>query len=220
MRLSSSYSDGTVGKLLASKDTCELAEFLRERHEERYFQPLRLMRDAAGNEAGYGFAMMSLCCLLIETFQCYREGLPTTSGKEWEVLLEIEKRESVPTEYSLEHIPQPQKGAGEAIFKKFFKEPPEQKEFFPNVDGEEFYKSIRCGLLHQALTKNNWTINKTCATVCDPNKQEINRDLFAEALIQSFAAYLTELRSQLRGDALWKNAATKIWWLVRISKKR
>ncbi len=218
MRLSSSYSDDTVEKLLTSKDTCELVEFLRERHEERYFQPLRLMGNAAGNEAGYGFAMMSLCCLLIETFQCYREGLPTTSGKECKVLLEIEKRESVPTEYSLEHIPQPQKGAGEAIFKNFFKE---QKEFFPKVDGKEFYKSIRCGLLHQALTKNNWRIRKNCATLCDPNGQEIDRDLFAEALIRTFAAYLTELRSKSKSwsDDLWQKAARKIWWLVRISKK-
>ncbi len=218
MRLSSSYSDDTVEKLLTSKDTCELVEFLRERHEERYFQPLRLMGNAAGNEAGYGFAMMSLCCLLIETFQCYREGLPTTSGKEWNDLLKIEKRESVPTEYSLKDIPQPQKGAGEAIFKKFFKEPPEQKEFFPNVDGEEFYKSIRCGLLHQALTKNNWTIRKNCATLCDG--QKIDRDLFAKALVQSFAAYLTELRSKSWNDDLWQKAVRKIWWLVRISRRR
>lgn len=214
MRLSSSYSDDTVEKLLTSKDTCELVEFLRERHEERYFQPLRLMGNAAGNEAGYGFAMMSLCCLLIETFQCYREGCPTTSGKEWKDLLEVERKESIPPGYSLTRVT---REAAEAIFWNFFKE---QKEFFPKVDGKEFYKNIRCGLLHQALTKNNWTINKTCATVCDPNKQEINRDLFAEALIRSFAAYLTELRSQSWGDTLWKNAATKIWWLVRISKKR
>ena len=69
-----------VAKWLDAGDTLQLASFLRGRHEARFFGPIECLRKAEDTYGGYGFSMMALCCLLTETIQCYREGMPTTSN--------------------------------------------------------------------------------------------------------------------------------------------
>ena len=65
--------------------------------------------------------MMAAASLMIETFQCFKEGKKDTK----------------------------QRGMGETAFVNFFKE---HKREFPAINGSEFYKNIRCGILHQAQT--------------------------------------------------------------------
>jgi hypothetical protein len=67
-----------VRAALRTKDRAGLIDFIRQRHTERFFDPIQRLRGAERNQQGYGFAMMALCSLLIETIQSYREGLPTT----------------------------------------------------------------------------------------------------------------------------------------------
>jgi len=55
----------------------KLARFIWARHYERFFEPIRIIREHDRGRV-HGFAMMSLCSLLIETLQCYKFGLPTT----------------------------------------------------------------------------------------------------------------------------------------------
>ena len=55
-----------------------LVSFVRKRFEERFFGPIRVLRRAADNSQGYGFAMMSLCSLLVESIESFRLGLPST----------------------------------------------------------------------------------------------------------------------------------------------
>src|SRR6266852_4243364 len=56
----------------------QLVDFLRQRFDDRFFEPIKVLRRAPGNTQGYGFAIMSLCSLLVESIQCFRLGLPST----------------------------------------------------------------------------------------------------------------------------------------------
>jgi hypothetical protein len=60
----------------------DLIKFLHDRYGERFFKPIRLLKDAAGSEQGYGFSIMALCSLLIESVQSYRRGWPSTHREE------------------------------------------------------------------------------------------------------------------------------------------
>jgi hypothetical protein len=49
-----------------------LVSMIQRRYEERFLEPIRNLRSARGHARGYGFAIMALCSLLIESLQSYR----------------------------------------------------------------------------------------------------------------------------------------------------
>lgn len=196
-----------VRTCLHKKDRIGLVAFLKERHEERFFRPIRHLCAAENSQRGFGFAAIALCCLLIEMLQSYWDGLPTTNGREFAYLRNLK---ATPAKYRL-----PAHGSnGKEAFKKFFRR---NKISFHNMSGVVFYRNVRNGLLHQAQTKRGWTIKQKGSSVCDISQRIIFRDNFAENLEQSFNEYLIQL-GQLTWDSRpWQNAARKIWWLVRLS---
>lgn len=212
MELAPYCSDDDVAAWLAAKEATKLAAFLRRRHEARFFNPIEYLRRAPDTYGGYGFSMMALCCLLIETIECYRRGIPTTSKKEWSGLAKIQQKETVLTPFQLPTQGPPK---GSEVFETFFRD---FQSLFPNVDGKAFYENIRNGILHQAQTKGGWTINARGALCAGKN---INRNLFAKALEKAFDSYtagLQEKAEQKTWNKDWENAARKIWWLIRISR--
>ena len=212
IELARGCSLASVARWLDAGLTTKLVEFFRNRHEDRFFGPIDCLMDAAQSHHGYGFSMMSVCCLLVETLQCYREGLPTTSSIEWKELLRIQRNESVPAQYKLPHsLPI----NGKQAFLRFFAR---YKTFFPGIDGGSFYANIRNGLLHQGQTKGGWTIDIQGSMLCDPTSKNIHRNFFARQLRASFNDYLGELRGCSWSDDLWIKAARKTWWLIRLSK--
>jgi hypothetical protein len=167
----------------------ELIQFLRRRFNERFFRPIRVLRTASGNEQGYGFAVMALCSLLVETIQCYRLGLPSTHPRELSDLRSYDP----PAEYD---VPRNERKNGSEVFKAFFVA---EAKRFPNVDGSWFYQGLRNGLLHQAQTKDGWQINTRRLELCDPKKKIIDRDRFAMALEDAFKGYLATLEQHRVG---------------------
>jgi len=141
--------------------------------------------------------------------------MPSTNKKEWRELVSIQNiqnNELVPSNYRLqEGIPK----NGPQVFEQFFRD---FQSSFPNVNGQDFYRDIRNGLLHQAQTKDGWTIDTRGSLVCEPApKKHINRNLFAQALKATFDQYLADLATKHWNDPEWKHAATKVWWLIRTS---
>jgi hypothetical protein len=129
--------------------------FLRERHYERFFEPIRCLIQAEASESGFGFSIISLCCLLIETIECYRLGWPSSSAKELSQLEASPHNLTAPSvEFKLTGPFDSQEFSSERAFINFFDEP-QHRLHFPDLSGkgQDFYKSIRCGLLHQAQTK-------------------------------------------------------------------
>lgn len=206
--LAASWRASKVRSCLRRKDKNSLVQFLRERHQERFFQPIKNLKSAPDTMKGYGFAMMALCALLVETIQSYRDGLPTTYSGE---LARLRNLSGIPAAY---RIPPSLQASGKKTFQRFFRT--YQNQFY-GLGGIRFYKNIRNGLLHQAQTKAGWTLWKQGLHVCDIKQKRIFRDNFAEALEVSFETYLAELNRRDWSSQLWTNAARKIWWLIRLS---
>ncbi len=209
LRLATNWPISKVRSCLRRRDRNGLVQFLQERHDERFFRPIRLLKNAPGNIQGYGFAMMALCALLVETTQSYRDGLPSTFPRDLDRLRNMPR---VPAQYQ---IPSGLRINGKKAFERFFRE---HRNQFPGLTGGRFYKNIRNGLLHQGQTKANWTLSKWGPSVCDAKEKVIYRDKFADQLESDFEDYLAKLQKCGWNHRLWINAARKIWWLIRLSQ--
>ena len=56
--LAAGWRISRVRKSLRTADKAGLIEFIRQRHRERFFEPIEKLRDAPGNVQGYGFAIV------------------------------------------------------------------------------------------------------------------------------------------------------------------
>jgi len=207
IQLARGYPLGGISRLLSTPTAKnKLSDFLVGRYNERYFEPIDLLLCQRRN---YGFAIMSLCCLLAETMECYRKGLPTTSAFEWKKRVKT-INDSAPAEYKITTPIQNSKAA----FIDFFQN---NSTWFPNVDGEQFYYNFRNGLLHQAQTQDGWRI-VTYGETYDVNHKTLNRTKFAKALRQCFDGFVETLRKLEWEDPIWVMTRRKIWWLIELSR--
>ncbi|MGC9993708.1 MAG: hypothetical protein ABSE79_00185 [Terriglobia bacterium] len=191
----------------------DLTSFLRDRYCERFFKPIKLMKDTEGNDQGYGFSIMALCSLLIESLQSYRHGWPCTNKTELERL----NCRHIPAEFEVPTSERPAKLGDE--FSSFFKDV-EWADLFPGVDGSQFYNNIRNGLLHQAQTKDGWRVRKCEQKLWDSDRKVLDRDRFADALKEAWDRYLDKLRTEDWDTDDWKRVRRKIWWLIELSRSR
>jgi hypothetical protein len=77
VKLSSSLTVHRYKELEALGARGELARFIQERFEERYFRPaFDTPRDSK-----HGFALIALGCLVVETLEAFYQGLVNTKGK-------------------------------------------------------------------------------------------------------------------------------------------
>ena len=212
VKLARNWTVKRVRRCLDKNQKHELVRFLDERYRERFFDPITCLRSAENNERGFGFAIMALCCLLIETLECYREGLPTSHPRDLKDLCDgLDKKEI------LKRCGEINPTGSEKVFENFFN-CEKHRDFFPGVNGAMFYEKIRCGLLHQAQTKGGWRIGRR-GSFWDANKNEpgINRDEFCDRLNACFSAFLDELRTNEMTEHPWPNVKQKICWLVETS---
>lgn len=199
-----------VESVLNAPDKDSLVSLIQQRYEERFLEPIRTLRSAPRHFRGYGFAIMALCSLLIESLQSYRYGLPTTHQGEYSSLASL----SPPPEYE---IPITERKSGAQAFKDFFSFGLHQA-LFPGADGEIYYSAIRNGLLHQAQTKVGWKIRIGQSQLWNAHDKVVDRNKFADALTCAFNNYVEELNLASLSDDIWLKARRKIWWLVRLSK--
>ena len=137
----------------------------------RFIDPLdRII--ATDQKDGEGFAIMSILCLLLEHLACWRAGLIYVLGKNDEQLYPYEYNNS------------------SGIFKNFLSQEEPFKFFFTSkTKAYNFYKNVRCGLLHEARTKEEWIIrydsNRREMLWNDAERQSIviNRHSFYAGLI-------------------------------------
>jgi len=199
-----------VQSCLDSPDKDSLVEFVDQRYRERFFEPVEKLMESPSQLQGYGFAIMALCSLLIESLQCYRYGLPTTYEAEYRKSLNAF---NPPANYRIN--PAERKNGKEA-FQDFFSLDI-HKELFPGVDGVVFYNAIRNGLLHQAQTKQGWRIRSGQPSLWNETEKILDRTKFAKSLEAAFAKYIQELKAASWDDDIWLKARRKIWWLLQLS---
>ena len=156
---------------LSSPDWNRAIEILKMRIENRYFEPVDLLIEKEtgkmAKERKYGFTILSIDCLLIETLQAFIEGWKTTKNK------------------------------SEKAFEKFLTTSPSFKKHFSQNMAIQFYKNYRCGILHQAEIQSDslvWSIGPLVQNI--NNKMVINRTEFHKKLKDDFYHYLEQLKDE------------------------
>ncbi|WP_316811347.1 hypothetical protein [Pedobacter heparinus] len=180
-KLSSNVSINDYEALFKVQSKQAIADFIYQRLTERYITP---MENVPG-EFKNGFSIMANCCLLIETYQCFRLGLKDTTLR----------------------------GKGLEVFRDFFDNEPLFGAFIGM--GELFYTNVRCGILHQGETKNGWTISrKYVDPLFDKKTLRINANLFLVALKKTLDNYRNQLINEGWNTVIWQNCHKKIQCII------
>lgn len=101
---------------------------------------------------------------------------------------------------------------GGEIFEDFFGRYGEFKEF--RKLGNEFYSSIRCGILHQAEAQNGWRILRE-GKLYDETKRSINSTIFRRRMKKCLKQYCNELEIAGNGSELWKKFKDKMAYVIQ-----
>lgn len=136
-----------------------------------------------------GFAIMGLCCLLIETLASFREAAvsPPASG---------------PCTYPEGQCIRPQPSGGKLI-REFLQRPSFNGAFADGNVAKDFVRGIRDGILHEAETRH-WVIwrEEPKGRIVERRGERywLNRTAFYQALRHEFQDYLGDLRDSQKAD--------------------
>lgn len=154
-------------------------DMLNDRIRGRYFTPIELLLNADDEkpigERSFGFAILALDCLLVETFQSFIGGAESSNGKSKEIFVRfLTTRPRFRIHFVEENLADEEK---EKLAKKF-------------------YLEYRSGILHQGEIQGDglvWSVGSLIMQL--GNRIVINRTAFHTALKDEFDDYLAQLRS-------------------------
>src|SRR5207302_1438686 len=154
----------------ASNDWKMAVDILERRIVQRFIEPtdhlIRAEDSKPAAERRFGFTILAIDCLLVETLGAFLDGLQDTRGK------------------------------SEAIFCRFLTTRPSFAAEFTADAAKQFYKEFRCGILHQAEIGGDsrvWSVGPLIRV--DGGKIVVNRNKFHETLKTEFQNYLSEIRN-------------------------
>lgn len=158
-------------------------DYYLQRLNLRYLDPIKTLIDNSTYQ-GEGFTVVAIQCTLVEFLESTVEGLRYRYLRRGEVLSQFE--------YS----------SSKSIFVKFLTTRTPFASTFSSDAATDFYANVRCGLLHEACTKQGWRIwgNNSINKIIDVDNKIVYRDNFQEALLIFIQNYKTELlvSSQLK----------------------
>jgi hypothetical protein len=101
-------------------------------------------------------------------------------------------------------------GKSKKAFQLFFGRE-SQFEIFRGVE-DDFWKGIRCGILHQGETAMGWRLNFTnpAGPLFEPNLKRVNVNLFFNEMETTLRDYRDELTASGWDAAIWVNLRTKM----------
>ena len=165
------------------------SEFFRPRLQTRYLGPIETLQRHDTNQ-GEGFSIVTILCTLIEFLES------TVQGKKYRWV--AKDSELGPNEY---------RNSGQ-VFVDFLTNRQPFRQCFTDVNlAWEFYKNVRCSLLHEARTKGGWRI-RACGppkTIADTNLRILYRNTFHVAILEFVEWYGLALIS----DVNFQNAFTR-----------
>lgn len=138
----------------------EVYNIFFERIENRYFKPIKLLKSHDDSIDGYGFSMVAILCSLIEFLQSTIDGKfhKKTYGNEFRSKYQLLDSRNLLTYY------QSGNSKKDNEFVNFLKELDLNFKINPigyyDSIAREFYDCVRCALLHDACTRNNWIIRE------------------------------------------------------------
>ena len=125
----------------------------------------------APQDRRFGFVVLAIDCLLVETLEAFRQGLTDTRSKSQELCA------------------------------NFLSQRPAFKQFFTRDLATRFYKEFRCGIAHNAQVFGTglvWSVGPLLTLNGD--RMTVNRTAFHRALMQELTDYLQELRNPANSD--------------------
>lgn len=159
----------------ASPEWTTAVLILEGRIHERYIEPIDHLIATEETQPAikrrFGFTVLAVDCLLIETLGAFLDGLEDTDGR------------------------------SKTTFCKFLTTRPLFKGDFTQKLAERFYKEFRCGILHQAEISGEskvWAVGPLIRD--DAGKLIVNRNKLHELLKAEFQNYLAELRNPANVD--------------------
>lgn len=153
-------------------------EYFRTRLDLRYLNPINVLQQN-GTFQGEGFSIMAIQCTLIEFLESTLQGITYRYLRKGETL--------GLHEYS----------SSSELFVSFLaKRNPFAKDFDEMI-ARDFYAGVRCGLLHEARTKNGWKIwaKGQAGAAIDRDRRIVYRDNFHACLQELVAWYGSALIS-------------------------
>lgn len=154
-------------------------ELLYTRIQTRFLNPIDWILEKRHN-CGEGFSVVALQCILIEFLEAFYQGkIYTTSKKPRE--FEYNSSKQLFSDFLLNHEPF-------------------SRHFTSKANANGFFDNIRCGLLHEAATKETSKINNAPAHDMivlfeqdDPSNMRIYRENFYKAILTFIEGYKSEL---------------------------
>lgn len=143
---------------------------LENRLSTRYIEPvdtlIKAEQQLEASERRFGFTILAIDLLLMETIQAFKEGLETTEGK------------------------------SKKVFMNFLENSTHFSGYFMTAEQrEKFYKEFRCGILHQAEVQSSalvWSIGELYERA--DGMEILNRNAVHEALKSELRDYIAQLR--------------------------
>lgn len=187
-----------------NKQKDKLSQFFNYRLYGRYIKPFDFNDSDYKKSYKNGFAMMASACLLIERFVSFANDTFIDSNKN-----------------------------SERCFGWFFNQIQEFNAF--SLDGltsaqyedlkqhinnkgipRDFYRNVRCGILHSAETRNNWKIIRN-GVLFEEKTKKINATLFLKTLQKVLIKYRDELIASDWDDKIWKVYIKRINEIIKRS---
>lgn len=156
--------------------------YFRSRIRLRYLDPIQRLQEL-NMKQGEGFSIVAIHCTLIEFLESTLQGISYHFTQRDEDLGPFEYRSS------------------SRVFKEFLcKRQPFARTFARTSDSalaEDFYANVRCGVLHEARTKNGWKIRADGppGTIVDPMLRLVFHKNFQAALLEFVEWYKSALAS-------------------------
>ena len=156
-------------------------ELLHTRIETRFLNPINWILEKR-LDAGEGFSVVALQCILMEFLEATYQGKIYTTSKQ-----------PRPFEYN----------SSKQLFSDFLLgHKPFSEHFKTKANANGFFDNVRCGLLHEAATKETSRINHAprhdmlvLFEANDPSNMRIYRENFYQAILDFIEEYRVELMS-------------------------
>jgi len=158
--------------------------------QERFTE--RYIRPLRGNpDMKHGFCTMAISCLMIEALESFWKGWADTRQKSQDAFCFFFQRCE-------------DKGLELGIFSRL---------------ADDFYKGVRCSMLHQAETTKGWRIHRK-GPLYDRDTKTINATKFHEELEKALWLYCDTLKQSDWDSEVWQNLRTRMKSLISHCKPR
>ena len=153
-------------------------DFFLQRLQLRYLDPIKVLQEN-GSCLGEGFSIVAIQCSLVEFLES------SFQGKNYKWLSQGQLLGA--HEYSV----------SKDIFVSFLSNRPPFSGIFTIASARDFYVNVRCGLLHEARTKNGWKIwaYDSSGAIADTTSRVVYRDNFQEGLLNYIQQYGQDLQT-------------------------